>query len=241
VLGQETQGDRLRLRFACGARALAELRHADRTLAQIAGGLGIAPSDVAPAVTRLASEWSATQADLAALRGAKTDLEAETMAACAQPVGKVRVVRRVMESGFRLADPAIYAPPRPPYYGRSPVRYTIGPAYYTFGRGGLQALSEAKGYPSAIFAAPLTYPRQAVDPRDYHWVGGKGPLNVSFDTGEHHMQPALHYELAHQKWPEAGFGFLLTQMREPGEDKYYPSPYWGLHPLGIDHPDAGAP
>jgi alanyl-tRNA synthetase len=99
VLGQETQGDRLRLRFTCGARALAELRHADRTLAQIAGGLGIARSDVAPAVTRLASEWSATRADLAALRGTKADLEAETMAACAQPVGKARIVRRVYADG----------------------------------------------------------------------------------------------------------------------------------------------
>ena len=101
VLGQETQGDRLRVRFVCGARALAELRHADQALAQIASGLGIARSDVAPAVTRLASEWSASQADLAALRGTQSGLEAETMAACAQPIGKARVVRRVYADGER--------------------------------------------------------------------------------------------------------------------------------------------
>jgi alanyl-tRNA synthetase len=103
VLGHEVQGERLRVRFACGARALAELCHADQALAQIASGLGVARSDVAPAVTRLVSEWSATQADLAASRVTKADLEAETMAACAQPMGKVRVVRRVYAEGEHKA------------------------------------------------------------------------------------------------------------------------------------------
>lgn len=95
VLGQEPQGDRLRLRFACGVRALVELRQADRAIAQIASSLGIAQADIVPAVTRLASEWGASQANLAELHSRMIDLEAETMAACAQPIGSARVVRRV--------------------------------------------------------------------------------------------------------------------------------------------------
>lgn len=39
------------------------------------------------------------------------------------------------------------------------------------------------------------------------------------------------FEIAHQKWPDAGFGWWLYQLRAPGEDVYYPSPFFGLEPI----------
>lgn len=45
------------------------------------------------------------------------------------------------------------------------------------------------------------------------------------------MLHPLWFEIAHQKWPETGFGYFLAQMRSPGEDRYYPSLYFGLDPI----------
>jgi hypothetical protein len=39
------------------------------------------------------------------------------------------------------------------------------------------------------------------------------------------------FELAHQKWPDAGFGYFLAQRRSPEEDHYYPSLLFGLDPI----------
>jgi hypothetical protein len=44
------------------------------------------------------------------------------------------------------------------------------------------------------------------------------------------MDP-MWYEIAHAKWPEDGWDYFLAQMREPGQDKYYPSVLWGLDPI----------
>jgi len=101
LLGHEPQGNWLRMRFACGARALAEFRKTDQALAQVAGSLGIARADVAPAIGHLASELKAAQAEVEAMRSRMSTLEAETCAACAQLVGGVRVVRRVYGEGER--------------------------------------------------------------------------------------------------------------------------------------------
>lgn len=39
------------------------------------------------------------------------------------------------------------------------------------------------------------------------------------------------YEIGHRRWPDAGFDYFLAQLREPGEDTYLPSLYWGLEPI----------
>lgn len=36
------------------------------------------------------------------------------------------------------------------------------------------------------------------------------------------------YEVGHKRWPEAGFGYFLGQMRAPGAPVYLPSLYFGL-------------
>ncbi|MFP4054605.1 MAG: hypothetical protein ACLFV7_12160 [Phycisphaerae bacterium] len=39
------------------------------------------------------------------------------------------------------------------------------------------------------------------------------------------------YEMAATRWPDGGFDYFLYQMREPGEQKYYPTLFFGLKPL----------
>jgi alanyl-tRNA synthetase len=95
VLGCEARGERLRVQFACGARALAEFRQAEQTLALVAGNLGVAAANVAPVVTRLTSEWNAARAELETLRGQVVGFEAEALTASAEAVNGARVVRRV--------------------------------------------------------------------------------------------------------------------------------------------------
>jgi len=45
------------------------------------------------------------------------------------------------------------------------------------------------------------------------------------------MAPPMWLEVAHRRWPEAGFDFFLAAMRRPGENVYLPSLYFGLGPI----------
>jgi hypothetical protein len=45
------------------------------------------------------------------------------------------------------------------------------------------------------------------------------------------MHMAMWFEVSHAAWPKSHFDYFLAQMRSPGEDKYYPSLYWGLDPI----------
>jgi hypothetical protein len=53
------------------------------------------------------------------------------------------------------------------------------------------------------------------------------------------MQLPLWFELAHKRWPDAGFAYFLAQMRPDGQDRYIPSPLFGLGP--VDPSDAKPP
>ena len=39
------------------------------------------------------------------------------------------------------------------------------------------------------------------------------------------------FEIAHAEWPDAGFDWLLAQMRLPKDDKYYPSLFFNIDPI----------
>jgi len=95
VLGCEARGERLRVQFVCGSRALAEFRQAEQTLALVAANLGVAAANVAPVVTRLTSEWSAARTELETLRSQVIGFEAEALVASAEAANGVRVIRRV--------------------------------------------------------------------------------------------------------------------------------------------------
>jgi alanyl-tRNA synthetase len=95
VGGFEVQGSRLRVRFVCGEHALAELHRVDQALTLVAESLGIATSNVVPAVAHLAAELNAARTELGEVRGRMMGFEAEVLAANAAPVSGARVVQHV--------------------------------------------------------------------------------------------------------------------------------------------------
>ncbi|MCC5847269.1 MAG: hypothetical protein JJU29_04170 [Verrucomicrobia bacterium] len=48
----------------------------------------------------------------------------------------------------------------------------------------------------------------------------------------------LWFEVAHRRWPDAGFDYFLAQMRAPGQEAYQPTLYFGIDPI---HPDDTRP
>ena len=46
------------------------------------------------------------------------------------------------------------------------------------------------------------------------------------------MQVPLWFEFAHRQWPGAGFDYFLAQMRGLDDDRYVPSLFFGLSPVG---------
>ncbi len=68
--------------------------------------------------------------------------------------------------------------------------------------------------------------------------GGNAFWNAANMNGRDHrnikvpkMMEPLWFEIAHARWPDAGFDYVLAQMREPGDDRYLPTLYWGLEPI----------
>lgn len=95
VLGLEPRGERLRIGFAAGPRALTEFRRMEQTLAQLAASLNVPAANVLPAVARLMSDLIATRQELENVRGSIATFEAEALAASAQDTGGVKCVWRV--------------------------------------------------------------------------------------------------------------------------------------------------
>lgn len=62
-------------------------------------------------------------------------------------------------------------------------------------------------------------------------VRGKHPQWDGYGNFTPKMQIPFWFEVAHRKWPEAGFDYFLAQMREPGQQQYLPSLYFGLDPI----------
>ena len=44
----------------------------------------------------------------------------------------------------------------------------------------------------------------------------------------------IWFEIAHRRWPDAGFDAFLAQMREPGQEAYQPTLYFGVDPVVPD-------
>lgn len=95
VIGTEVRGERQRVRFLSGERALAEFRRIEQTLTQLAASLNVSAANVPLAVAHLASELVITQNELETVRGTIVSFEAEALAASAEAVGSVRAVHRV--------------------------------------------------------------------------------------------------------------------------------------------------
>jgi hypothetical protein len=48
------------------------------------------------------------------------------------------------------------------------------------------------------------------------------------------MLAPMWFEIAHARWPRAGFDYFLAQMRPPGARRYVPSLFFGLEPIDPD-------
>jgi hypothetical protein len=71
----------------------------------------------------------------------------------------------------------------------------------------------------------------------------KRPPAPPWDIGKTpKMNIPLWFELGHSRWPDAGFGYFLCQMRTPDQANYIPSPLFGLEPINPkDVPPPSAP
>lgn len=64
---------------------------------------------------------------------------------------------------------------------------------------------------------------------------GRGGNRIASDS---HMngpmaktQEPFWFEAGHHRWPEEGYDFFLAALREPGEEKYYPTLFFNLPPI----------
>ncbi len=71
-----------------------------------------------------------------------------------------------------------------------------------------------------------------------HCAGGNEYWTAKNMNGRDHrnqkvpkMMTPLWFEMAHARWPDAGFDYFLAQMREPDEATYSPTLYFGLEPI----------
>jgi hypothetical protein len=133
------------------------------------------------------------------------------------PGGKT--VRDYFESIYSLCDPRIEIPGGRPFYGRSALINSRRP--FT-----------TDAIPHVFYGGlvPLGLPGNNENTWPF-WVGKPNKKYDPFYMGEAEMGWPLIFELAHRRWPERHFDYFLAQMRAPGDDKYQPSPYFGLAPV----------
>ena len=134
-------------------------------------------------------------------------------------------MRGLLESLILMGDARMEAPGGSPFYTRSPVK----PVSFTHDQPALM-----REFSVRALLAPTVVGRFSDGTGGWKWWTQDAPgegMNVKFETGEARMYLPLILELAHKKWPDAGFGYFLAQMRGPNDDKYYPSLYWNLDPI----------
>lgn len=91
----ERRGNTTRLEFLCGGRALRDLRYKNQVLARTAGRLSVAAEALEDAVTRLQEAEAQQRKRLELARTHLLAYEAAELAAAAEHVGSLLIVRRV--------------------------------------------------------------------------------------------------------------------------------------------------
>ena len=94
VRRSERRGELVRVEFVCGGRAFDDYRTRDMALAQLAASFHTGPDEVVVAVERLREAEARVRKQLEQASTALIDYEAGELAASAQLVGPMRVVRR---------------------------------------------------------------------------------------------------------------------------------------------------
>ncbi len=69
-------------------------------------------------------------------------------------------------------------------------------------------------------------------------VRGKHPQWDGYTGFVPKMMVPFWFEVGHARWPDMGFDWFLSQLREPGQQRYQPSLYFGVEPIA---PDDAAP
>ena len=113
-------------------------------------------------------------------------------------------MRGHIESLLRIGLPRVDLGTSRPHY----PRLAMGDA--------MQSQLPAYGFQHALVPGYLT--DGLAGRRGREWYHGLLPQRVWF-------------EIAHAKWPDAGFGYFLAQMRAPDETHYYPTLHFGLDPI----------
>jgi hypothetical protein len=144
-------------------------------------------------------------------------------------------MRRYLEGLLDLTYPRVELPGGMPHYPRITQGDKRGTAPFPFDNPAKAAFQHATV--SGRLASKGGAANAAVGSAD----GGEG-ANADWTTarmnGQDHrgqrvpkMGPPLWFELAHQKWPDAGFDYFLAQMRERDEPYYWPTLLFGLKPV----------
>ncbi len=95
VLKLEKRGDKTRVEFCCGGRALRDYREKNAIANQLAAGLTCALGEIPQAVARLQDDFKAAQRALKAANGLLLDAEAERLVAGAPDGDGIRLVKGV--------------------------------------------------------------------------------------------------------------------------------------------------
>ena len=133
-------------------------------------------------------------------------------------------MKSFMRGMIDVADPRIEIPGGMPYYGRVALQ-GMPSSHIAFS----DRLPMGQ-YPPGLFFAPIVPGGKGIWQRWSADATGTD-INVVFDSGEAKMLLPLCLELAHGKWPDAGFDYFLAQMRAPTDETYQPSLYWHVRPI----------
>lgn len=135
-------------------------------------------------------------------------------------------MRKYVESITLAGFPRVTLPGGMPVY----PKVTMGDARSNY----------TEGTPPYAFQHAIVYgfTRQGVGGTPF-WGGanmnGRDHKNAKVDK----LMTPQWFEIAHAKWPDAGFDYFLANMRKPDQDKYYPTLLWLATP--IDPATAKAP
>jgi len=127
-------------------------------------------------------------------------------------------MRRYLESLVEIGYPRVDLPGGRPHY----PRVTMGDA-----KG-----ARLQGAPPYVFQQAIV---DGVLPDgtggETFWIAanmnGRDHENTKVDK----MLTPHWFEIAHARWPDAGFDYFLAQMRGAGQERYVPTLFWGLSPI----------
>lgn len=127
-------------------------------------------------------------------------------------------IRKYLESILAVGYPRIEIPGGMPHYGK----VTMGDA----------RSNGFSGAPPYVFQhAIITGFLPGGAGGNEVWTGanmnGRDHKNTRVDK----LNTPQWFEFAHQRWPDAGFGYFLAQMRKPGQSVYEPTMLWSSDPV----------